>query len=186
MQELHSVPIFSARSNPQRIASAGSVAELQNITTVCVPEDVIDETWRALRAFGSKGCEGFVLWLGSLSSASATVEVAFVPAQSSIRGEDGVGYFVTSETLFELNRELHRSGLRLLAQVHSHPTEAYHSSTDDAYAVVTAEGGFSLVVPDFARGKPRLATCAVYRLQGARWRELTRLESNQIFDWGTQ
>jgi hypothetical protein len=128
--------------------------------------------------------EGFVLWLGNVTDAIAGVEVAFVPPQSSIHGEEGVGYLVTSETLFQLNRELHRSGLRLLAQVHSHPAEAYHSSTDDAYAVVTTEGGFSIVVPNFAADKVLPRECAVYRLiSGGRWKKLSHREMCDVIDW---
>lgn len=144
---------------------------------------VADATWKALRRFGEGGHEGFVLWLGVVSGAVADVQVAYVPPQSSIRGEDGVGYFVTSETLFHLNRELHRTGLRLLAQVHSHPTDAYHSSTDDAYAVVTAEGGFSIVVPDFGAGEAVPEKCAIYRLRSSRWQALSHSEASVAMEW---
>jgi hypothetical protein len=58
--------------------------------------------------------------------------------------------------------------------VHSHPTEAYHSETDDRYAIVTEDGGHSLVVPDFARHPMALSGCAIYRLHRGSWLELTR------------
>ncbi len=140
--------------------------------------------WRVLRWYGRSGNEGFVLWLGRIDGGVGSVSEALVPPQESIQGEDGVGYFVTSETLFEVNRTLHRSGLRLLAQVHSHPTRAYHSSTDDAYAVVTTEGGFSVVVPDFARAAPDPQVCAVYRLLQGRWLRLSGAHVASVCDWG--
>ena len=49
-----------------------------------------------------------------------------------------------------LNVLLHERNLTLVAQLHSHPTNAYHSSTDDTYPIVTRAGRISLVVPDFA------------------------------------
>jgi hypothetical protein len=158
-------------------------SDLASASRLVVPREVVHTTWNALRAYGDQGFEGFVLWLGNVVEKRVTVKVALVPAQSSIRGEDGVGYFVNSETLFQLNRELHRSGLRLVAQVHSHPTEAYHSSTDDAYAVVTTEGGFSIVVPNFATDEPDPTECAIYRLRMGRWKELSLREINETFDW---
>ena len=158
--------------------------ELARTKTLRVPAAIINETWRALRDFGGEGCEGFVLWLGRIDDGIASVAKALVPPQESVQSEEGVGYFVTSETLFDINRTLHRSGLRLIAQVHSHPTEAYHSSTDDSYAVVTAEGGFSIVVPNFADDDPSPSVCAVYHLRGGRWTELSAGEIRRTFEWG--
>lgn len=71
---------------------------------------------------------------------------------------------VDGDELHRLNVYLHETGLRLIAQVHSHPTVAYHSETDDRYAVATTIGCFSLVVPDFAARPFALADCATYRL----------------------
>lgn len=149
------------------------MASLDEVRRLDVSPDIMRTTWASLRQYGERELEGFVLWLGRIEGRTATIELAFTPPQSSISGEDGVGYFVTSETLFRLNQELHRTRLRLIAQVHSHPREAYHSRTDDLYAVVTAEGGLSVVVPDFAFGEPDLATCAVYRLSRGQWMPLS-------------
>lgn len=157
------------------------MASLDGIQEVVVPQRVLSDTWAALRRYGAQRLEGLVLWLGRVQENTATVELAFVPPQSSVSGEDGVGYFITSETLFRLNIELERTGLRLLAQVHSHPREAYHSPTDDAYAIVTADGGWSIVVPDFAVGPPSLALCAVHRLDAGTWRLLADAAVAAIF-----
>jgi hypothetical protein len=161
-------------------------SELAAAARLHVSRGVVDQTWEALRAFGKNGCEGFVLWLGRVERAAARVTVAIVPAQDSISGEEGVGYFVNGHTLFELNRALHQTGLRLLAQVHSHPGAAYHSSTDDAYAVVTTEGGFSVVVPDFAADDPDPSACAVYRLRRGSWIELGVRDIAECIRWEGQ
>ncbi|WP_316213766.1 MULTISPECIES: hypothetical protein [unclassified Bradyrhizobium] len=42
--------------------------------------------------------------------------------------------------------------LALAAQVHSHPKLAFHSETDDKWAIVRHEGALSIVVPHFAKG----------------------------------
>ena len=136
-----------------------------------------------MREFGAHGWEVLVLWLGTIDGLTneATVERAFVPDQKPISSEDGVGYFVTGQTLFKLNKGLSETGLRLIAQVHSHPRDAYHSAADDRYAIVTAEGGLSLVVPDFGKAEPDPNNWAVYRLQRRRWCELSAKEVNQLF-----
>jgi len=74
--------------------------------------------------------------------------------------------------------------LRLIAQVHSHPGEAYHSRADDRYAIVTAEGGFSLVVPDFGDAPADPTAWAVYRLDQGAWRELSIVEARAILKVG--
>ncbi len=146
----------------------GSGADLASTTHLTVPKQVVSGTGDALKAFGRMGFEGLVLWAGTISNGVAQVTEGLVPPQQPIRDERGVGYFVDGDSLFELNLHLHRSGLRLIAQVHSHPGEAYHSEADDRYAIVTAEGGYSLVAPDFGDAFA-ISSCAVYRLNGNEW-----------------
>ena len=135
-----------------------------------------------MQEFGSHGWEVLILWLGEITPGEAKVIRAFTPKQKAISSEDGVGYFVSGDTLFQLNRDLSESGLRLIAQVHSHPQEAYHSAADDRYAIVTAEGGFSLVVPNFGRAPADPTSWAVYRLHGRDWLELNEKEAQSIFE----
>jgi hypothetical protein len=153
------------------------------LRSVAVPRSVIAETLSVMQTFGREGCEALVLWLGQIDTAASHAEVitAFLPKQNPIKGEDGVGYFVTGETLFHLNRGLSETGLRLIAQVHSHPTEAFHSEADDRYAIVTAEGGLSLVVPDFGHAPADPTTWAVYRLEKNTWCELAEQDSRTLF-----
>jgi hypothetical protein len=103
-----------------------------------------------------------------------------MPPQQPIRSESGVGYFIEGETLFHLNQALAGSSLRLIAQVHSHPSEAYHSDADDRYAIVTAEGGLSLVVPNFGKAPVDPTIWAIYRLTQGEWRELDSAEARLL------
>lgn len=121
-----------------------------------------------------------MLWLGDIETERARIVRAVVPDQQPVSSEDGVGYFVTGETLFNLNRSLAETGLRLIAQIHSHPGEAYHSDTDDRYAIVTADGGLSLVVPDFGLAPANPAEWAVYRLTNGQWEELSSQQARML------
>jgi hypothetical protein len=143
----------------------------------------IEKTLNGMREFGSQGYELLVLWLGPIGPepGQATVTMPFVPKQKPISSEDGVGYFISGETLFQLNKDLAATGLRLIAQVHSHPTRAYHSEADDRYAIVTKEGGLSLVVPNFGNASADPVTWAVYRLIDGRWTELDTTEVRNLF-----
>lgn len=158
---------------------------MDGVRSVTVDPNVIDTTIQALRIFGRRHLECLVLWLGSVEPGRARVVRAFVPEQRSVADEDGLGYFVSGETLFELNRALAETGLRLIAQVHSHPSAAYHSAADDRYAIVTADGGFSLVVPNFGRAPAHPTNWAVYRLSQGEWQELSTQEVQNLFEIGT-
>lgn len=156
-------------------------SRLADVHRVFVEDGVVSATLASLQEAGEREFECLALWLGSVDRDRAVVSEIIVPTQKAVRSEDGVGYFVESDELFELNKMLADSGLRLIAQVHSHPGEAYHSTTDDEYAIVTVEGGFSLVVPDFGHASPNPATWAVYRLKHGEWKELTSRQASQIF-----
>ena len=155
-------------------------ARLSEVQQFIISPDVVRETVKSLRYVGGQQLECLVLWLGKVEGNRAFVIHAFTPPQESISSEDGVGYFVSGNTLFSLNQALAESGLRLLAQVHSHPTDAYHSETDDRYAIVTAEGGLSLVVPDFGAGSQNPLDWAVYRLTDGDWIELSHAQCGTV------
>ncbi len=151
------------------------------MTRVLVPRTVLASTQQALRAFGAHHAEGLVLWIGTVKQSTARIDHALVPPQTPIREETGLGYFVDAPTLLALSRFLAERRLRLIAQVHSHPGGAYHSATDDRYAVVTTEGGFSLVVPEFARAPLSILGCAVHRLSASGWMRLDASAAEDIF-----
>ena len=154
---------------------------LAHVTRLRVPKEALFQTQTVLRAYGEHGCEGLVLWAGTVDDTAAAITRVVVPEQNPIRNESGVGYFVEQPALFQLSQLLRKEKLRLIAQVHSHPTDAYHSDTDDRYAIVTEEGGFSLVVPDFARDTVKVNTCAIYRLMRGRWVELDDAIVRDVF-----
>ena len=139
-----------------------------------------------LRGPGERGFEALVVWAGRWLDAEAGVFIvaaALMPPQSGIRTDDGVAVTVDADALFDLNASLNSHELRLVAQLHTHPGEAYHSETDDRFAVVTARGGISIVVPDFAARPIEIGSCAVYRLQaGGSWIELTTKESVSLIE----
>jgi len=153
---------------------------------VFVKPEIIYITLDVLRQFGSLGYEGLVLWTGRILQSEAYVSDIYVPDQHPIKSESGLGYFVDAEGLFKLNQELSNSGYRLIAQVHSHPSEAYHSEADDRYAIVTVNGGLSFVVPDFGKAPANPACWAVYRLDGRTWRELPESEVRSLIRLGDQ
>ena len=157
-----------------------TASRLADVRHVRIESHVVTSTLSMLQKYGARGLECLVLWLGDIDDDVALVLRAIVPEQESISSESGVGYFVEGDTLFRLNKALASTGLRLIAQVHSHPREAYHSKADDEYAIVTAEGGLSLVVPDFGSAPLDPAIWAIYRLTQGKWRAMDICEAKQL------
>ncbi len=163
---------------------AMTAIRLDSVHHISINPGVIETTLGVLQRFGVEECEGLVLWIGEVAQGHARVTKAVVPDQRPIKSEEGVGYFVDGQALFDLNRKLADTGMRLIAQVHSHPGEAYHSEADDRYAIVTAEGGLSLVVPDFGRASADPTSWAVYRLSNGGWLELDAAQVRSLLSVG--
>jgi hypothetical protein len=68
-----------------------------------------------------------------------------------------------------------------MVQIHSHPGVPYHSETDDRFAMVTIEGGLSIVVPLFGfTYLGDLHSCAIFRLRSGVWSWLPPDESGAL------
>ena len=145
-----------------------------------VPGDLCDACDEQLREAGARGHERFVLWSGVIQEERLLVTTMHVPRQSAFRLSDGLCVRVDADELHRLNVWLYEHEERLAIQVHSHPTEAYHSDTDDAYPMVTTRGGLSLVVPDFARYGVRGPDTALYRLSSSGWQELSPVDAERV------
>jgi hypothetical protein len=145
---------------------------LETISRFRVPGPVLDRTEAELRAAGTDGYELFVLWTGVVHGEAFEVITPHVPKQTSYRLDTGLCVRVAGDELHRLNRWMFEAGEILGVQVHSHPTEAYHSETDDAYPMVTLLGGLSIVVPQFGRDGLECPGTAAYRLSPEGWIEV--------------
>ena len=157
---------------------------LDALTRFLVPAAAIRQTDSQLRAAGCTRSECFVLWSGVQERDIFQIRTAHVPRQTAYRSPDGLCVRVEGDELHRLNVWLFEHGEQLAVQVHSHPTEAYHSDTDDAYPIVTVRGGLSLVVPNFGREGLLGNGVAYYRLGFSGWDELSLNEAKRMIQLG--
>ena len=151
-----------------------------SIRQFLVPSDICDETDRALRNAGLGQNEHFVLWSGVIDEDRFLARTFHSPRQTAYRLESGLCVRIEADELNRLNRWLYAHQERLAVQIHSHPTEAFHSETDDAFPMGTTLGGLSLVVPDFCRYGVRGPDTALYRLAPDGWREIPPPDAQRI------
>ena len=153
-----------------------------SIREFVVSADICDASDRHLREAGLDGNERFILWTGVIREDHLLVRTMHVPKQTAYRSSSGLCVRVEADELHRLNVWLYEHGERLAIQVHSHPTEAYHSDTDDTYPIVTTLGGLSLVVPDFALYGVRGPDTALYRLSTLGWEGLSPRDARRLLN----
>jgi hypothetical protein len=114
-----------------------------------IPSLVIDHTELMLRQHGVAAEEGFGIWAGTLAGGDAFVSTLVVPRMESegrFHGE------ISEETLAKVLELLDRLDLVPIAQIHSHPRDAFLSAIDAERPVIAVNGFLSIIVPDFAFG----------------------------------
>lgn len=153
---------------------------LETVTKFVVPAEVVRDTDGQLRRVGLLHSECFVLWSGIRDIDTLYIRTAHLPRQTAYQLPEGLCVRVLGDELHRLNLWLFEHHEQLAVQVHSHPTEAYHSETDDTFPIVTVRGGLSLVVPDFGRRGTRGPGIAAYRLGPSGWDELSNKEVSRL------
>lgn len=160
---------------PPRTAPAAGTSPLAGGKSFVVPSPLLGATLDVLRGAGDRGCEAFVVWGATVDDGVIHFRTMLVPDQVAHRTDDGLLVTVDGAALFQINKTLYKRDEILAAQVHSHPTVAFHSDTDDCFSLVTLAGALSLVIPHFGRdGLDGSRGWAWYRLVGeGQWSPLT-------------
>ena len=154
---------------------------LLHITRVIVPHNKAEAAHSHLRKIGRQGSEAVALWVGVVRENSFEVRETIIPKQTPQRTPTGILFTVSPQELHRINVWLHENEMQIIAQLHSHPQEAYHSELDDELPLATTVGCLSLVIPNFARDPFSLRRCAIYRLipdQG--WTQLSPAETARL------
>ena len=141
---------------------------------IFVPSLLIDHTELLLRQHGACGDEGFGIWAGTLAGGDAFVSTLLVPKIEG-GGFHGEISAATAATLFE---ELDFLDLPAIAQIHSHPSEAFLSPIDAERPLVAAPGFLSIIIPSFGFvDLADVALCRTHEVYGRNnWRELDEAE----------
>jgi len=166
-------------SGPEVSRSFGRRDEDFAFDRVYIPSLVIDHTELVLRQAGACGEEGFVLWAGTLAGDHAHVSSLVVPTISA-----GVRHGeVSADTTARLLTSLDERDLVPIAQLHTHPREAFLSRTDRIRPLVAIPGFVSIVIPNF--GFVDLADVTLWSAHefggGHKWHDLGRDEQVRRF-----
>ena len=136
-----------------------------------LPVQVIEKTLRAMQKYGRQGHECIAYWLGDCLNEDLVVNEVCIPKQyatatfSKVQESEVARLF----SILEVDEKV------LVAQLHTHPNLAFHSSLDEEYPVAFVKGLLSLVVPYYGfidvNSFPKLTKVYVYNNEGS-WNEV--------------
>ncbi len=131
-------------------------------------DGMLSESFERFRECGEGRRECVVYWTGPRDQPTYVDRVEH-PVHRSSAG----GYEVDSSWVTKFFARLRKEGRCTRVQLHTHPTFAGHSTTDDRFALVPATGFLSLVFPDFATGPITLRGAHLVMLdQHGEWRTI--------------
>jgi len=146
---------------------------LTDINKILISQSYIDFIYDVFREQGVKGFECIGLFVGVIIENTFEVKTVIIPNQTAYKTKYGLNYRVEGDELYRINKWLYKNGYTLIAQIHSHPTEAYHSEMDDDFPIIATEGGFSIVIPNFGFDEFSINDWSVNRLTSQKgWVEL--------------
>lgn len=142
-----------------------------------LPRQLLDETFDRLRSCGGGRRECQALWVGPWSDPKRISRVVHPQHSAS-----AVGFTLADNWLTAFWSSLAEAGEGVRVQVHTHPGAAYHSTTDDAFPILTVPGFLSLVIPRFALGPIGFEGAFLARLgEDGCWREVPIRDHLEIF-----
>lgn len=147
-----------------------------NLPPVIVSSAIVAESERLLRGF--RRLETVVLWFGRVTVAEAVILTVVRPKQRRTAGS----FEIDSRSNADIAVASCDLGLRLIAQVHTHPGNYVgHSPGDDDGVPFVFHGLYSIVVPNYCRdGMLPLNRCGVHIYQGE-FRQLTKQQTDTTF-----
>lgn len=149
---------------------------LERIAQHVILSTLLDVTRLHLCSRGEEGHEGALCWAGVVKDNVAIVTTAILFSSS---GDYGV--HIPSPHTGLLYAHCYARSLTLLAQVHSHPRAAFHSSVDEKLPHSAEPGFLSVVAPNFGRCSYRdFAAWGIFeQVRYETWRRWERAEKSR-------
>lgn len=114
------------------------------------------------------GHEGVAYLLGRTDGVVTIAVAVFAPTARTSFG----GFFVEPRAMATCTQLAAKHELQIVAQVHTHPRQAFHSDGDVEGAKIRYPGYASVVLPDYGAALPSLAGAAAYLWHQDSWKTL--------------
>lgn len=146
--------------------------------TYVLSRNLLEHTFKIFNECGCGQRECQVLWTSSWQSPDIITNIFH-----SKHGSHRYNFEVDSSWLNKLWLDLAEMEHGIRFQVHTHPNEAFHSSTDDEFPIIHSTGFLSLVIPDFATGSATLERAFLTRIhEDGNWREVSITKNLKVIE----
>jgi hypothetical protein len=137
-----------------------------------LPRSILDQTFERFRGCGEGRRECQVLWVSPWDAPDIIIKAVHPEHEGHVGG-----FVLDDRWLNDFWFSLAQESLGVRIQVHTHPGEAFHSPTDDAFPIIHSIGFLSLVIPNFALGPIGFEDAFLTEIQAdGRWREVAIAE----------
>jgi hypothetical protein len=146
------------------------------------PTELLAKTVEAFRRSRKDHVESILFWAGHvMENGVAQLRALILPTGPGMKRE-AMCSGIDSYTMAAVTDVLDPPGRILLAQVHTHPSEAFHSWTDDNFSW-RSPGFLSIVLPQYGKVSPRSHRSWSYHRcdQESRYRKLEQPEVLRVF-----
>lgn len=148
------------------------------INEIKLPYSIVEETLEFFIDYSKHGLEAFAIWVGEELHDIFEIKEVWFPKQENTM----ISYYIPAIDVHNINVKLYKKRYSAIAQLHTHPGDAFHSSIDDEYTILSLPGSFSIVIPDYGN----IPICAVdewviYRLLNGEWTLQTKNTVRRLF-----
>ncbi|KKM64062.1 hypothetical protein LCGC14_1505140 [marine sediment metagenome] len=149
------------------------------INKILLPTKILEKTLNTFRDYGNNYLEAFSLWVGEEKGNTFAIKNVWFPKQENTM----ISYYISDIDVHYINVRLNKKKYTILAQLHTHPGDAFHSCIDNHFSILTLPGSFSIVVPDFGDIiiNKDLNNLEVYRLLEREWKLKSVEEVGHLF-----
>lgn len=143
-----------------------------------ISTSIWEQTLLVITRYRAHYSEGLVFWGGIIG---ATGEVYATTLYIPNHSPQGARARPDVPSMRKMVRSLHARDEKLVAQIHSHPDQAFHSFGDDENAASYHEGYISIVIPRYGQGIKELNRCGIFEFDGNSFQKLSNVETKNRF-----
>lgn len=148
------------------------------INKIIISKILIKKTFKFLQKHGYNENESHAIWAGIDHIDEFKITDVFFPIQTNLP----FSYEVNEDEEHKINVKLNKLSIVAIAQIHTHPVNAFHSSTDNEWPSVILPGSISVVIPNYGFIEIfDIDTWEIYMYDGLNWQHVSKMEAKKLF-----
>ena len=148
------------------------------INKIIISKILIKKTFKFLQKHGYNYNESHAIWAGIDHMDEFKITNVFFPIQTNLP----CSYEVDEDEEHKINVKLNELSIVAIAQIHTHPRHAFHSSTDNEWPSVILPGSISVVIPNYGFIEIfDIDAWEIFIYDGLNWQQISKMEAKELF-----